>query len=225
MADPIHPQSQQLLSLGRSEPLAHGKVRDVFARPGRPDQLLKTIRRTKMQAYRARRGIVAWVKRRTGLGPYRFLLKEYRCYLRVAHRADRLDRAIPIAEFGAVIRTDRGLAQVSERIAGRDGDLAPTLRLRMRAGPLTATELARLNAFVADMYDLHVVAPDLNAGNVVIDASGRFLLVDGYGEKAAIPLRTWIRWLNDRMLDRSFAAMHRNGVLSWDAAARRFAAQ
>ncbi len=217
-----------MLDLSDAHRLARGKVRDVFARPGRPDQLLKTLRGTKRIAYARRRGVRAWIKRRAGLGPYRYLLKEYRCYLRVAHRAERLDRPIPIAEFGSVVRTDRGLAQVAVRVPDAQGALAPTLRDLMRAGRDDAVPLGPLNAFVRDLYDLNVVVPDLTAGNVVLDASvsgGRFLLVDGYGEKAFVPLRTWFPAINARALGRGFARIAAGSPLRWNGTARRFEAQ
>ena len=220
--------SDHRLDLSRTDRLARGKVRDVFARPGHPEQLLKTLRETKRTAYARRRGLIALIKRHIGLGPYRYLLKEYRCYLRVALRAERLDRPIPIAEFGPVIRTDRGLAQVSRRVPDRSGALAPTLRELLRAGPLDPVLLKQLNAFVGDLYDLNVVVPDLTAGNVVLDESvpdGRFLLIDGYGEKAFITLQTYFPALNARALDRGFARIASGSVLRWNGSDRRFERQ
>ena len=220
--------SDRSIDLSEVRRLARGKVRDVYARPDRGDQLLKTLRETKRRAYARRSGLRARIKRRLGLGPYRYILKEYHCYLRVAYEAERLDRAIPIAELGAVVRTDRGLAQVAALVPDQHGALAPTLRHLLREGPLRPDALSRLNAFVSDLYDLNVVVPDLSAGNIVFDASlpgGRFLLVDGYGEKAFVPLRSWFPRLNARALDRGFAEIARGRPLRWNGAMRRFESQ
>ena len=220
--------SHRSIELSGARRLARGKVRDVYAHPLRGDQLLKTLRETKRLAHANRPGLRARIKRRMGLGPYRYILKEYRCYLRVAYQAERLDRAIPIAELGSVVRTDRGLAQVAALVPDEHGALAPTLRELLRAGPLPPDAVGRLNAFVSDLFDLNVVVPDLSAGNIVMDrsvAGGRFLLVDGYGEKAFVPLRSWFPRLNARTLDRGFAEIARGTMLRWNGGMRRFEAQ
>ena len=85
--------------------------------------------------------------------------------------------------------------------------------------------LARLNDFTDHVYALNVVAPDLHDTNVVLDEDGpspRFVLIDGFGDKTVIPLRTWLPWLNGRQLDRRFARFARLAPLDWQPDARRF---
>ncbi|MCK0166467.1 PhoP regulatory network YrbL family protein [Jannaschia sp. S6380] len=214
-----------VLDLSQATQVANGAVRDVFERPGHPDQLLKTLRLEKRAVYDSRPGLLAQFKRRFTLGPYKYFLKEYRCYLRTAHLAEKFDRPIPIAEFGGVVRTERGLAQVVQKVGDEQGGLAPTLRMLLRVERFDPDLLRRLNAFVDDIHVLRVVAPDLNAGNIVLDPSGdapRFVLIDGYGEKSVLPLRAWFPALNARQLDRNFARIGRSRHLIWNAAARRF---
>lgn len=219
------PPDSGVIDLSGTAPIARGAVRDVYARPGRSEQILKRLRADKRAVYDRRPGLVARLKRRHTLGPYKYFLKEYRCYLRTAHRAERMGLAIPIAEFGAVVRTDRGLAQVVSKVSAGNGELAPTLRALLRADGFADDLLALLNRFVADIYALGVVAPDLSAGNVVLDGEAvprRFVLVDGYGEKSFVPLRNWIPALNARRLDRQFALIGRSRHLAWNRRARRY---
>ena len=214
-----------LVVLSDRERLARGAVRDVYDRPGRPGEILKTMRSRKRAAYGPGAGLGRWLGRMLGLGPYRSFLREYETYLRTGYRADKLGRPIPIAPFGALVRTDEGLALVCAKIADEHGALAPTLRRLMRDGRMDPAMVERLNAFVADVYALGVNVPDMNGTNIVYDPHAmRFVLVDGYGDKTLIPVRRWIPALNRRMIDRRFANMSDPPAMRWDPRRRRYVA-
>ena len=215
-----------VLDLSGSHPIANGHVRDVFVRPKDPDFLLKRARRNKWQDWANRRGIIAWMKRRRPDGPYRSFIKEYHAYVHAANMAERLGRPIPIAEFGGIVRTESGLAQVATRVSDGKGGLAPTLKQLSLDGRLDEALVEKLNTFVADIYALNVVAPDLNQVNIVFDSDGpsaRFLLIDGYGDKSWLPLRALFPRLNARTLDRRFRRMSKLPQLEWSPRDRRFA--
>lgn len=205
------------------EPLARGAVRDIWDHPGRPGWLLKTIRERKRESYASRGPLRRWLDG-FRLGPYGTFAKEYRTYLRTAYRCEALDRPIPIAETGGLVRTDRGLAQICAKVEDGEGGLAPTLRAMLGEGLVGAEHLGPLNAFVGDIYALDANVPDLEPKNVVWDAcERRFVLVDGYGDKTLLPFRSWIAPLNRRRLDKGFADMARWPPLAWNASERRFA--
>ena len=203
-------------------PVAAGRRRDVFAHPSRANLLLK---REKPRPQHGARSLTDRFRRRRPEGSNKSLVDEYRTYVCVATLADRLDRPVPIAGFGPILRTEAGLAQVWDRVGDGRGGLARTLRAICREGAFDAAMLARLNAFVADVYALNVVAPDLHDTNVVLDEEGdarRFVLVDGFGDKTLVPIRTWLPWLNARQLDRRFARFAGQAPLEWRPDARRF---
>lgn len=85
--------------------------------------------------------------------------------------------------------------------------------------------LDRLNAFLADVCALNVAAPDLNHVNVARDHTlgrERFVLIDGFGDKAMVPLRTLFPTLNARRRDRQFEKLARFAPLRWPPGVRRF---
>lgn len=212
-----------ILELGDAPVLAKGAVRDVFERPGHPAQLLKVFQAWKQRDVLAPRGVKGFLGRVRPLGPYLGLLREYRSYLRAAYRAEREGRPVPVAEIGAVIRTDRGLAQVVEKVTDGGGGLAPNIKKIAQRKMLDATKLDRLNLFVRDVYALEVNVPDLTVQNVVWDALGmRFVLIDGLGDKTLLPLREWIPALNKRQIDARFSRIGALPGLAWDATSRRF---
>ncbi len=203
-------------------PVAAGRRRDVFAHPEQARLLLK---RERPRAGDGARSLMGRFRGRRPEGGNKGLVDEYRTYICVATLAERQDRPVPIAGFGPILRTEAGLAQVWNRVGDGRGGLARTLRSICRDGAFDTAMLARLNAFVADVYALNVVAPDLHDTNVVLDgdaASPRFVLVDGFGDKTLVPIRTWLPWLNARQLDRRFARLAGLPPLDWRPDARRF---
>ncbi|MEM9798262.1 MAG: YrbL family protein [Pseudomonadota bacterium] len=226
ISDAHGPQVVRVSELRR---LAHGVTREIFERPGHPDQILKVVRPEKWVAYRQKRGLWARLKHRFTLGRYKFLSKEYRSYLRSAWLADRYGRNIPMVEFGPLIRTDQGLAQVARKASDGQGGLAPTLAgLRDDGSLFRPTMIDRLNAFVGDVYVTRVIASDLSTQNIVLDSGlqpARFVLIDGFGDNALLPLRVWFRRLNERQLDQRFARMAAALRLDWDAEARLYRLQ
>ncbi|WP_299286066.1 YrbL family protein [uncultured Tateyamaria sp.] len=199
------------------EPIANGEVRDVWHRPGHPDQLLKTIRTYKREKYERRRGL-----RRAldyfRMGPYGTFRIEYRCYLKTAYRCAQQKRPLPIAEMGGLVITDRGLAQVCEKIADASGNVAQTLEDVLREGPLSDERLKWLNDFVANIFALNVNVPDLRPSNIALDeVNRRFVVIDGYGDKTLIPIRSWLTWLNQKHLDYRFSEMEKHRNLKWSS--------
>lgn len=108
-------------------------------------------------------------------------------------------------------------------IRDADGAMAPSLADQCAAGALSADQQTALDAFVAAIYDLQIVVHDAGPKNIVWhEKQSRYVLVDGFGDRSAIPLKTWIKPLNDRRLDRAFAETAAKSGLTWDPKARRF---
>ena len=209
-------------SLADAEPIAYGHVRQIWDRPGYPDQILKTIQPGKVQKFASRpayRRAIDDIR----YGPYRSFRIEYRYYARTAFKCLKAGRSNPIAEMGGLIVTDRGLAQVCEKITDSSGALAKTLQTLIRERSLDDTRVGWLNEFAKSLFILNVSVPDLHVNNVVFDeVRGQFLVVDGYGDKAKIPLRAFFRCLNYAKLDARFARMAEPGYLEWDSTLKKY---
>jgi hypothetical protein len=211
-----------LITLDGSNPIAHGAVRDIWNRPEHPDQIIKTIRMHKRKKYEDRSGprrVIDDLR----LGPYRTFWIEYRCYLKTAFKCVQLQKSLPIAEIGGIVLTDRGLGQVCEKITNSSGDLAQTLKAIAENDNLDGERLVWLNEFTRNIYALNVNVPDLTATNIVLDeAKKRFVLIDGYGDKTVFPIRSSIKFLNQKQIDVRFSDMQKFCNLRWCANTKCF---
>ncbi|MEP1765071.1 MAG: YrbL family protein [Sulfitobacter sp.] len=208
--------------LAGRKPIANGAVRDVWDRPGHPDQILKTIRAHKRIKY-AQRGVFGRAIDHFRLGPYGTFRIEAQCYLKTAYKCVRQNLPMPIAEIGGLVLTDRGLAQVGEKITNKKGALAETLDSILRRSGLDQQHLTWLNEFAHTLFEVNANVPDLRAVNVVLDEQNdRFVLIDGYGDKTLLPIRTWIKPLNQKNLSTQFEDMEKYGGLTWHSETKSF---
>lgn len=215
-------KTPRMTILAGAELLAYGHVRQIWDRPGHPDQILKTIQPYKVEKFASR---PAWRQAIDDIryGPYRTFRIEYRYYARTAFKCSKVGRANPIAEMGGLIVTDLGLAQVCEKITDASGGLAKTLQTLIRERSLTETQVGWLNEFAESLFVLNVSVPDLHVNNIVFDeVKSRFVVVDGYGDKAKIPLRAFFKRLNWSKLEGRFAWMAEPGYLEWDSELRKY---
>jgi hypothetical protein len=113
---------------------------------------------------------------------------------------------LPFARIHGLVSTSAGLGLVVERISGADGGLAPTMIELVANRQFEKRHLEAVERFFARCRDLHVVFGDLTVNNIVYtearDPDGEFIAVDGFGEKSAIPVHRWSRFLNDRKIER-----------------------
>ena len=211
------------VDLADSEPLARGAVREVHRHPHRPDLLIKAFQPAKLAKYRDRKGPVASLRRWLTLGPHTAFLREYRACLRLSLRAEGSALPLPVARVGAIVPTDRGVAQEVEKVTNGRGGLGESLRSLLRSGRIEAGHVAALNDLVAALDTLDANAPDLGSANIVWDGSvGRFVLIDGFADQTILPFREWIRPLRKRRISQRWAAMGRGGPLIWLPDERRF---
>ncbi|WP_425038966.1 YrbL family protein [Primorskyibacter sp. S187A] len=202
--------------------IARGSERLVFTLEQHPDLLLKILkpkhlRRLQGAQEQSWRG---WFRIRQTYGLYR---REQKAWTDAMMRASVRRIPPPVAGIADFVLTPNGLAQLVEHIRAKDGHTAPTLHALLEQGPLTREQMEALNAFVAALYDWHIPAYDLGPKNIVWqDSQARFVLVDGFGDRAAVPLVTWFKKLNAWKLDQSFAVTAQKCPLIWQRAQRRF---
>ena len=209
-------------SLVFGDRVAKGSERQVHRVVDEPDVLLKTMRRKYLSHIGpdADRSFLGWLRVQQAYALYR---RELRAYANAMVRAAIRQELPPLAGLCGLVLTEKGLGQLVERISSADGGMALTLEELLATGPLAQDRLEALNHFVAALYDWHIPAYDLGPKNILWDEMAhRFVLVDGFGDRAVIPLKTWVRTLNNRRLDRAFAVLARKSGLAWQRRARQF---
>ena len=187
--------STPLLCLGSANPLATGQLRRIYQDPRDPHQIIKVLRPDAVE----RRWNSRWYKRLPRARQYTGHVRELKEYIAACAQAP--DRIAPIARMVGLVPTDLGLGLVAEKVRGADGGLAPTLAARYAEEGGFSTAIERdLADFVEDLLACNVIVGDLHAWNIVYgeDSRGgpRFVMVDGFGEKLAIPLTSMSRRYN-----------------------------
>lgn len=222
--DEDHPTSW-IVPLSGLSPIARGQESDVYERPGKPSQLVKVHREKRITALTTSPRLRDRIRVRTASGPYRNFLRVYQSYLDAVMQAGRIGRPPPLPQLRGFVQTDRGLGLVIQKIRSADGQMAPTLKRLRREGALEPEVIQALNRFACDLYAFNIVATDLRYGNLVYETykgRSRIVMIDGFGSRTLIPVRSWSRRLNARALDGLFGELARQLDLTWDAGSRSF---
>jgi hypothetical protein len=185
---------QSMFKLRDSEPIAQGHKRFIFQHPTDPNLLIKVWQPEVVEQRWG--GERPWYKR-SRYRQYVSLQREFSEHLALAVR---FPNGVPVLQklFG-VVPTDYGIGVVVEKVMGRDGGLAPTLAGLARREGVTSRILERIEHFRNELLHYGVVVGKLHDKNLVLgirDGEERFIMVDGYGEKTAIPIHVWLPRLN-----------------------------
>lgn len=214
------------LKLGGQTPLAQGTHRALFEVPRAPELLVKVMleRPPAEASVTSGKRLKQWLRTRRRYGRFRFLFREYHYYLRAKLEAAETGIKAPVAELRGLIQTDQGIGMLCEKVIGPDGALGPPVSMLHEDGRLLAY-LPMLDDFAQRLFDLNLVANDVNDGNVVLGLRGEkeaFVLVDGLGDSHLIPLRTWWPWYNHRSLHKRLHKLAARIDRIWDEGARCF---
>lgn len=176
-------------------PVAAGNNSEVYRHPEDETTLVKVVKpeaiaraNTRWDFFRGRR------RRYFHLKNFMRVLEEQIAVLAAEGRASpHLEEVIGLVE------TDLGPG-LMVRCETYQGEIAPTLHKIMTDGGLKDHMRQPLEAFLAWLEASPIVANDTGVGNMVLsdrrDGELRVVMIDGYGETAAIPLKSWSRWLN-----------------------------
>jgi hypothetical protein len=208
--------------------VAKGVQRAVYLHPLDPTKLVKVLRPAITMPKRNNfNGIMDRLLPSTKL---RQIRKEYAEYLRVMLQHPEPDFDTPIAHMFGFVTTTEGLGCITERVMQRDGQIGETLGAMAKAGTLTTAHIDLLNDAIARIYAYNIRASDMNPDNFVFGhrdngtgpGSEECVLVDGFGDIHAIPVRSMARWSNRMGLDDSCKRLARNTGLLWDQKIRQF---
>jgi len=193
----------------------HGASRNLFENRMYPDILIKTVKPS-AQTEGGNRKVKSkffFFKKWRRFGAYMVFRRELEEYLNLARKFPGEGKDLPIAKIFGFVQTSQGLGMIVERVAARDGSLAPTLRRLIHERRFEQKHLDALNAFFREAARLHVVLMDCNLGNFVW-SEGRenrpkVICVDGTGEKSPVGLFAMSSLLNRVKLRRYQARLHR----------------
>lgn len=220
-----------LITLDPNAAVAEGGERVVYVHPDDPTRLIKVMKPTPPEK------MVKWkfshlTRRYIPSSRWRTTTKQYDEYRRLMldHQFDA-DFQLPVAHLYGFVKTTLGLGCISERVMDGDAN-APTLEGMIKAGTFTDAHWDSLNAFVAHLYDVTVCVADMGPANFVfgqryigaagVASSPAWVLVDGFGDRFAVPLRTWSRRARVIGMDDAFKRRKRIAGLDWNPAKRQF---
>lgn len=184
------------LTLATLDPIGRGAQKLVFRHPDDPRVLVKVVNPEFIRRHDRKD---AFYKRRRRIGHYRAFEREVREHL--ASRARHAGRYAPcrhLQNILGMVDTDLGAALLVEAVLDENEQPAPSLADLCRRGQFGPREQQALDTFVDWALTSNVLINDLSPDNLVWHRDGHFVLIDGMGDRAAIPVRSHSQWLNRR---------------------------
>ncbi|EBA13550.1 YrbL family protein [Roseobacter sp. CCS2] len=216
-----------MLHLNPDDQIATGVQRAVFLHPHDSGKLVKVLKDASTMPRRTNfNGVMDRLFPSTRL---RQIRKEYQEYLRVMLTHPDPAFHAPISHMFGFATTNLGVGCLTERVMEPDGTLGQTVGAKAKAGTLEDADIALLNDAISRIYGYGIRASDMNPKNFVIghrkDGSDlgprECVLVDGFGDIHAIPVRSLSNWTNQLGLDDSCARLAKNTKLQWNAQTRQ----
>ncbi|MFN2380993.1 MAG: YrbL family protein [Guyparkeria sp.] len=182
------------LELATLDPVGQGAQKLVFRHPDDPRVLVKVINPRFIERHDRRD---AFYKKRRRIGHHRAFAREMIEHLVVrALHPGRLASCPHMQNILGVVDTDMGAAMLVEAVLDENGELAPTLRDLVETGRFGPCERRALEAFLDWALTSNVLINDLSADNLAWHPDGHFVMIDGLGDRAGIPIRAVSPWLN-----------------------------
>ncbi len=182
------------LKLSSLEPVGQGAQKLVFHHPDDPRVLVKVVNPRFIERRDERD---RFYQKRRRIGHHRAFAREMIEHL--ASRALNPGRLAPcphIQNILGVVDTDMGAALLVEAVLDENGELAPTLQDLLKSGRFDEQARQALEAFFDWALASNVLINDLSADNLARHADGHFVMIDGLGDRAGIPIRAISPWLN-----------------------------
>ena len=217
-----------ILELLPSALVASGVQRAVYLHPTDRTKLIKVLKPSITMPRRGNfNGIIDRLFPSTRL---RQIRKEYTEYLRVMLSHPEPDFHAPMSHMYGFVPTNIGLGCLTESVTGNDGKIGETLGHKAKKKKLTQHDIDLLNDTIARLFTNDIRAGDMNPNNFVFghrdNGSGpneeECVLVDGFGDVHAIPIRSMARWSNRIGLNDSCERLAKNTGLTWHKATLSF---
>ncbi|PUB15406.1 YrbL family protein [Yoonia sediminilitoris] len=208
--------------------VASGVQRVIYYHPKDKTRLIKILKATDTMPMRRNfGGILEKLVPSTRL---RLVSKEYTEYLRIMLSNPAPSFHLPIAHMYGFIQTTIGLGCLTERVMKPDGALGDTLLDKVRSDSLSDADLELLNDMIQRIYNHHIRASDFNPKNFVFgqrdNGTGlgpkECVMVDGFGDIHALPVRSMAKWSNRIGLDDGCKRISAKTGLAWDKHTKLF---
>ena len=188
LLDPVVLRGMDLLVLAK-------RSKYIFHHPHDDRLLIKVMR---VDAKRKSWGMKRFYKSMRRSGAHTDLLRQVTEYFVVSVNSPVLPRCL--SRIFGLIETDMGPGLLVEKITSADGTPATQMKELLKQGPLSDALKDKVHQFMDDLSRHEVVLNDLGLRNMVLatEPSGesRFVLIDGFGERALIPLCSMSRRFN-----------------------------
>ena len=180
-----------------------GGYKKVFEHPTEKNKLIKIMRPERVADDGGFKKHGPW-KRNSMQGVYRQFRREIIQYLQLCKNDYQLmGYKFPIETPFEIIPTNVGLGLVVEKIVAPSGT-PQSLSFLVKNNIFEKKHSQALERFFKDCRDLHVVYGEVNAEGIMYtelrNNRPEFVLVDGIGEKLAIPVRSWFKSNNNRYI-------------------------
>jgi hypothetical protein len=142
----------------------------------------------------------SWPKRLRRDRPVKLFLREMREYLLLVAKGDA--PAWFLQGIRGFTATDAGAGLIVEALRGRNGELAPSVLELLQDGRFNDAMQRDLDRFLEALFNSSIALSGIATYNVVYacdSARGeRFVLVDGFGDRSLLQLKSIIPELNQR---------------------------
>jgi len=203
--------------------VARGKLRTVYQFPNDEELLLKLAEVD--DGVETQTGLRGYLKRHYPYARYRNMFCEMEHETRIQMRAKLKGVRSPIAPTRGMVSSQKNLGLLVKQVSQKDGSIGLTLDELFAQGMFDEKALNALNEFAQLFFTLGIVAGDVHAKNIVWgDLEGELtpFLVDGYGDKNFIPLKTYLPWTRYRKLHKCFKHMAKQIGCEWLRSERVF---
>ncbi len=200
-----------------------GRQKIVYEIPGRADILIK-VRKVPQTFERLKDYVYAKIP----LSRNRSLRSEVSHAKQIELRSRKLGISNPISLIHGVGRVDGQLGLIVEKISSpTQGDFAPSIKEYFDSVESREEAVSVLNEFTQNLFRLRVVARDIHSQNVLADFSSsqerpRLVLVDGFGERHLVRVRSWFAFIRHRDLVSGLRTLARELNLNFDPNTRVF---
>lgn len=182
-----------------------GTVKLVYQHPHDEGKLIKVIR---PEIVHADGGFLnhSFFKRRINQGVYRQFRREIVQYLELCKRYYSSNEfCFPMETPYGLINTNKGLGLVVEKIIAPNGR-GMNLKQMKLAGLMQKNQYQALEVFFKKCADIHLVFGEVNYEGILYTeyrgGGPEFVLVDGIGEKLAIPMRHYLKSVNSMYIEK-----------------------
>ena len=202
--------------LKKEDLIARGKQRSVYQFPNDEQLLIKLVEQD--HGLNPQTGLRGYLKQYLPYARYRHIFCEIEHETKIQMRAMFKGVRCPIAPTRGVFKLDKSLGLLVKRISQKDGSIGLTLNELAAQDRFDEKALAALNEFAQSFFTLGVVAGDIHASNIVWgDFNDELVpfIVDGYGDRNFIRLKTYIPWFRERKIHKCFTHMAKQIGCYW----------